>query len=156
MPDPFRLSHVATVRVAAPAAAVFAFMTDPVALGGWSLGCMDTRPDPAAGPAVHTGRSLYDGGQGWFAIDADPANLNRIRALRRCERHHLVGGGADRLPPRVGILFARIGPATRRATCNRDRRASLSVDQECLDRGAPQVEGEKRGANGSTHQVRRR
>ncbi len=75
MPDPFRLSHVATVRVAAPAAAVFAFMTDPVALGGWSLGCMDTRPDPAAGPGVHTGRSLYDGGQGWFAIDADPARL---------------------------------------------------------------------------------
>jgi hypothetical protein len=58
------LSHSVTALMDVPADAAFDFMCDPIALGRWSLGCMDTRPDGA----VHTGNSLFDGGQGWFEI----------------------------------------------------------------------------------------
>jgi hypothetical protein len=91
-----------------------------------------------------------------MAIDTDPANLNCFGTLRSCQRHHLVGRGADRLPPRVGILFAWIYSAAGRTPRDGDRRTSLRIEQECFDRGAPQIEGEERGANGSTHQMRRR
>ena len=91
-----------------------------------------------------------------MAINTDPAHLDRVGALGSCERQHLVGGGADRAPPDVGILLARICSATSRTPRNSDRRASFSVDQKRFDLGAPEVEGEERGANGSTHQVRRR
>ncbi|MCP8940950.1 hypothetical protein NK718_20685 [Alsobacter sp. SYSU M60028] len=70
-PDPTAFpapSHVATVLVAAEAADAFAFLADPLALGGWSLGCMETGPDEALG--LHRGRSLFDGAEGWFEIDA--------------------------------------------------------------------------------------
>ncbi|MHB2166211.1 SRPBCC family protein [Alsobacter sp. R-9] len=67
------LSHSCTALVAAPARTVFDFLVDPVRLGQWSLGCMQVEP---AGPAgIWTGRSLFDGGQGYFEIDADPARL---------------------------------------------------------------------------------
>ena len=68
-PSPLPLSHVATALVDAPAQAVFEFLTDPVALGEWSLGCMRTQPTDIAG--VHTGWSLFDGSQAWFEIVAD-------------------------------------------------------------------------------------
>jgi uncharacterized protein YndB with AHSA1/START domain len=133
MPDPFRLSHMATVRIAAPAPAVFAFLADPAALGGWSLGCMDTRPDPAAGPGIHTGRSLYDGGQGWFAIDADPERLtidfrlgappNLVpRISARVVPGPVVGAGADAC---VLTLLA-----WRTATMDDDRWARLCAAHE--------------------------
>jgi hypothetical protein len=89
-------------------------------------------------------------------VDADSANLDRLCALGSGQGQGLMGGGADRTPPDVGILLARICSATGRSPRNGDRRASFSVDQERFNRGAPQVEGEERGANGSTHQVRRR
>jgi hypothetical protein len=91
-----------------------------------------------------------------MAINTDPANLNRIRALSRRQRHHLVSGGADCAPPGVGILLAWICAATGCAACNGNRRTTLRIEEECFDRGAPKVKGEKRGANRSTHQVRRR
>jgi hypothetical protein len=90
------------------------------------------------------------------AIDTDPTNLYRIGALGRCHRQHLAGCGADSVPPGVGILLAWICSTAGRAPRDGDRRASLGAEQECFDRGAPEVEGEKRSANGSTHQVRRR
>jgi hypothetical protein len=90
------------------------------------------------------------------AIDTDPAHLDRVGALRRRQCHHLMGCGADCTPPNIGILFARICSATGRTPCNGNRRTSLRIKEKRFDRGAPQVEGEKRGANGSTHQVRRR
>jgi hypothetical protein len=89
-------------------------------------------------------------------VDADSANLDRLCALGSGQGQHLMGGGADGAPPGVGILFAWVWATPCSAARNRDRRASFCVDQERLDRGAPQVEGEERGANGSTHQVRRR
>ncbi len=65
------LSHCVTIAVDVPADAAFAFLADPVRLGDWSLGCMQTRP--AGPPGVFAGRSLFDGSQGCVAIDAHPA-----------------------------------------------------------------------------------
>ncbi len=66
------LSHAATCVVAVPAEAAFAFLADPAALSRWSLGCMDL---VHVGEGVYTGHSLFDGGQGWLSIDADPRRL---------------------------------------------------------------------------------
>ena len=63
------LSHIATRLVNAPAEVAFAYLSDPLALGRWSLGCFDS--EPADAPGLYTGRSLIDGSQGWFRIDAD-------------------------------------------------------------------------------------
>jgi hypothetical protein len=79
MTDPASLSHCATAHVEAAAEVAFRFLADPVALGGWSLGCMQTRPDGADG--LHTGISLFDGAQGWFRIDADPVRLTVVYAV---------------------------------------------------------------------------
>ena len=65
------LSHCATIAVDVPAAQAFAFLADPVRLGEWSLGCMDTQPTDI--PGVFSGRSLFDGGRGCVAIDPYPA-----------------------------------------------------------------------------------
>lgn len=65
--------HSVTALVRVPAAAAFEFMKDPVALGRWSLGCMNTR---AAGPeGLYAGTSLFDGSPAWFEIEADPHRL---------------------------------------------------------------------------------
>ncbi len=66
------LSHSATCRVGVRADEAFAFLADPAALSRWSLGCMDLVD---LGDGVYTGRSLFDGGQGWLSIDADPRRL---------------------------------------------------------------------------------
>jgi hypothetical protein len=66
------LSHAATCRAAVHADAAFGFLADPVALSRWSLGCMDL---VHVRDGVYTGRSLFDGGQGWLSIDADPRRL---------------------------------------------------------------------------------
>jgi len=63
-----RLSHSATCRVGERAVTAFAFLSDPMALSRWSLGCMDLVD---VGDGVFMGRSLFDGGQGWLSIDAD-------------------------------------------------------------------------------------
>jgi len=83
MTDPLALSHCVTAHVAAEADAAFRFLADPLALGGWSLGCMRTRPDGTDG--LHTGESLFDGAQGWFRIDADPDRLTVDYAVGRAE-----------------------------------------------------------------------
>jgi hypothetical protein len=67
------LSHITTRQVAAGAEAAFRFLCDPLAAGRWSLGCFDTEAAGEAG--LHTGRSLIDGAQAWFRIDADPERL---------------------------------------------------------------------------------
>ena len=68
MPHSVQPAHSVTVRVDAPAAVVFDFLADPIRLGRWSLGCMETRPTVV--PGVFTGVSLYDGAQGWLSIEA--------------------------------------------------------------------------------------
>jgi len=65
------LAHMTTQLVAAPAEAAFAYLRDPIRLGRWSLGCFDTVATET--PGLYRGRSLFDGGSGWFRIDADAA-----------------------------------------------------------------------------------
>ena len=65
-------SHSTTCQAAVPAETAFAFLADPTALSRWSLGCMDL---VELGDGVYTGRSLFDGGQGWLSIDADRRRL---------------------------------------------------------------------------------
>ncbi|WP_342361737.1 SRPBCC family protein [Terrarubrum flagellatum] len=65
------LSHIATCHVQAPADVAFAYLSDPIKLGRWSLGCFDT--GPSGEPGVYTGLSLFDGGRGWYRIDANAA-----------------------------------------------------------------------------------
>ncbi len=67
------ISHSVSSLLEAPAAFAFSFMADPIALGGWSLGCMNTQP--TGNGAVHTGFSLFDGRQAYFEIDADPERM---------------------------------------------------------------------------------
>lgn len=68
------LTHCVTSKVDAPADVAFRFLCDPLALGAWSLGCMNTRPDDAA-DGIHVGRSLFDGSETRFSIRADPERL---------------------------------------------------------------------------------
>ena len=67
------LGHMVTGHVLAPAAVAFAYLSDPVQLGRWSLGCFGTSADPETG--LHTGHSLFDGSRGWFRIDPDPVRM---------------------------------------------------------------------------------
>jgi hypothetical protein len=66
--------HMTTRHVQASAALAFRYLCDPIALGRWSLGCFETKEDPAA-PGLFTGHSLIDGAQAWFRIDTDPARF---------------------------------------------------------------------------------
>ena len=65
------LSHCVTLRVDVAADTAFRFLTNPLQLGRWSLGCFDTRAAGASGR--FTGVSLYDGARGWVRIEADSA-----------------------------------------------------------------------------------
>lgn len=67
------LSHSVTVLLDVPARTAFDFLRDPVALGRWSLGCFDTHPTGKGD--LHSGRSLFDGGEGFFRVMADPERL---------------------------------------------------------------------------------
>ncbi|MGV0875901.1 hypothetical protein V6767_02005 [Martelella sp. FLE1502] len=69
--DPY--AHSVTAVIEVPAAFAFSFMADPIALGRWSLGCMNTRP--TGDREIHAGTSLFDGSESHFAIDADLARL---------------------------------------------------------------------------------
>jgi hypothetical protein len=77
-------SHAATSLLNVPAEKAFAFMADPILLGHWSLGCMNTRP--AGADDIYTGHSLFDGGQGYFQIDADPDRMIIDYRLGKPER----------------------------------------------------------------------
>lgn len=82
-------AHSVTGLLDVPAAAAFAFMADPIALGQWSLGCMNTEPTGLR--TIHSGHSLFDGAQGFFEIVTDPDRMIVDYCL----------GSPDRLVPRV-------------------------------------------------------
>lgn len=63
-------SHCVTALVDASAHQAFEYLADPLALGEWSIGCMNTEPTEETG--VYTGRSLFNNAQTWFAIDSRP------------------------------------------------------------------------------------
>jgi hypothetical protein len=87
-------SHCATALVGVPADRAYAFLVDPVALGRWSLGCMDLEP---IGDGVYRGHSLFDGSEGWLSIDGDPQ--------RRVVDYHV--GTLEARSPRIS---ARVVP----------------------------------------------
>ncbi|MET0605290.1 MAG: hypothetical protein ABWZ80_02440 [Beijerinckiaceae bacterium] len=89
------LSHIATCHVLAPADFSFLYLSDPIKLGRWSLGCFDTKAADETG--LHTGLSLFDGGQGWYRIEADKTRLTI----------DFLVGAPDRLSRRIS---ARIMP----------------------------------------------
>ncbi|WP_210484019.1 hypothetical protein [Microvirga antarctica] len=67
------LGHLVTRTVEAPSSHAFLYLSDPIKLGRWSLGCFATWRDEMSG--IHTGLSLFDGAQGWYRIDPDPSRL---------------------------------------------------------------------------------
>jgi hypothetical protein len=107
-------SHCATALVGVPADRAYAFLVDPVALGRWSLGCMDLEP---IGDGVYRGHSLFDGSEGWLSIDGDPQRRVvdyhagvRPRAVRVLR---FAAGVAQRLHGR-GALAAALRQPRRR------------------------------------------
>lgn len=100
------LSHIATCHMLAPADFAFGYLSDPIKLGRWSLGCFDT--EAAAEPGLYTGLSLFDGGRGWYRIEADAALLSI---------DYLVGT-PDRLTHRISARVMAGAPlAYADATC---------------------------------------
>ena len=88
-------AHCATALVEVAAEAAYAFLVDPAALGGWSLGCMDL---VHVGGGIYRGRSLFDGGEGWLSIDGDPTRL-------------VIDYHVGTLEERVPRICARVVPA---------------------------------------------
>ena len=82
-------THSASAVCSVPAARALAFLADGVRLGGWALGCWDTRD---VGDGVVRGRSLFDGQPGWVRPVAD--------AERMTVNYH-VGGSPETLHPRI-------------------------------------------------------
>lgn len=88
-------AHSVTGLFDVPAEAAFTFMADPVALGQWSLGCMNTQPVDETG--IHSGHSLFDGAQGFFEIDTDSNRL--IVDYRLGTLEHMVPRVSARVIP---------------------------------------------------------
>lgn len=84
------IAHCATALVNVAAGKAFQFLADPLSLGTWSLGCMQTHASAPGGPYV--GTSLYDDSPTTFNIHAYP-DLLLI--------DYLVGGGQGGLKPRI-------------------------------------------------------
>jgi hypothetical protein len=95
------VAHACTTLVEVGAETAFAFLADPKALGGWTLGCWDASVDPTG---RFYGVSLFSGDETWGRVDADPARLLI---------DYLVGSRQDRLARRISARVVP-GPATGR------------------------------------------
>jgi hypothetical protein len=73
MTDIPALAHCVTVLIDAPAQKTFEFLADPMQVGRWALSSMQAQP--ADGPGIYSGRSLFDGAQNHFAVTAHPELL---------------------------------------------------------------------------------
>jgi hypothetical protein len=62
------LGHCATALINVAAESAFSFLSDPLSLGTWSLGCMRTQAQKPGGP--YSGFSLFSGAQVYFEIEA--------------------------------------------------------------------------------------
>lgn len=94
------LSHITSIAIGAPAAAAFAFMSDPGRLDRWSFGTWSVTHHPGG---LVEGRAIFDGAVTWVRVDADPQRL--------LVDYHL-GPNADSLVPRIA---ARVIPGERLA-----------------------------------------
>ena len=66
-------SHCATALIEVTAARAFDFMADPLALGSWSLGCMNVQAVPEQ--RLYRGTSMFDGSSTWVEIVAHRETL---------------------------------------------------------------------------------
>lgn len=89
------LSHCATALCEVPAHRALAFLADGLAIGRWSLGCMNTA---AAGDGIYRGISLFDGA----ALFVRPV----VHTVLGIVEYH-VGGDPAKLVPRI---IARVVP----------------------------------------------
>src|SRR3954451_13975894 len=88
-------AHIASIEVAAPADAAFAFMADGMAQTTWALGSWDRRDE---GDGVVSGVSLFDGKRLYIRLESDP----RLRLV-----DYFTGAGAGEL---TRLVQARIIP----------------------------------------------
>ena len=91
------MSYTVSAEVSVPAQEAFRYLSDPLMLGRWALGCFNTQP--AAQHGLFKGVSLFDGLEAWFHIDADP---------KRLVIDYHVGGPEKQLPR----IFTRIVPGS--------------------------------------------
>ena len=82
-------AHIASIEVAAPADAAFAFMADGMAQTYWALGSWDRREE---GEGLFSGISLFDVNRLYVRLDSDP--VRRLVDYR-------VGPAPDELRHRV-------------------------------------------------------
>ena len=94
------LLHITSIHIAAPAAAAFAFVSDPAKLDRWSFGTWKTTLHDGG---LVEGRAIFDDAVTWVRIDADQARL--------LVDYHL-GASAGALTPRI---MARVVPGERLA-----------------------------------------
>lgn len=92
--DPY--CHTASVAVDTSAQAAFTYLADGLQQGEWTLGAAERRP---AGEGLVVGTSVFDGGEVYVRIVADPEHL-----LVGC----WVGPAPEALIPRIWI---RVVPA---------------------------------------------
>jgi hypothetical protein len=81
------MSYTVSAEVSVPAQEAFRYLSDPLMLGRWALGCFHTRPTAQQG--LFKGVSLFDGLETWFHIETD---------LERLVIDYHVGGPQDRRP----------------------------------------------------------
>lgn len=96
MSDPF--AHTASIDVAAPAEAAFAYLADPAKLHTWSFGTWKTELHD---DGLVAGRAIFDDALTWVRIDAD--------AQRLAIDFHL-GAEKTALTPRISV---RVVPGAR-------------------------------------------
>ncbi|HET8728920.1 MAG TPA: hypothetical protein VFO41_15570 [Alphaproteobacteria bacterium] len=106
-----------TALVDAAAETAFAFLSDPHALGRWSLGCFDTKSADETG--LYAGVSLFDRTPGFCRIEPHPA-LNLVdyrigtperlvaRISARVVPHHIC----DLRPDQCYVTLTAWRPAT--------------------------------------------
>jgi hypothetical protein len=86
------LSYAVTAAVVAPAELAFEYLSDPMKVGEWSLGSLETRR--IANSDAYVGRSILDDSEAMFRIDAD-----RARSLI----DYSIGNHPARLVMRISI-----------------------------------------------------
>ncbi len=97
------LSYTVSTEVSVPAREAFDYLSDPLQIGRWALGCLDTRPTEKTG--LFKGTSIFDGSEAWVRVETDPKRL-------LIDYH--VGDSETQLPR----ISTRIMPG---GLCNRDR-----------------------------------
>lgn len=92
------LSHIATTKIAVSPDAAFEFLTDPIQLGRWSLGCMNA--EQSFIPNVYLGHSLFDGSPAFFEIRSDRTSWGIVYHVGN-EEKRIPRIAAQVVPPEV-------------------------------------------------------